>query len=119
MMSKAYRRLSIKYEDMETNPYKTFRDIVVFINAVCKFNNRVDEEKLKNSIETTTFDKLKRFEEEGSFKENVFLENKKIKPKFFYLGKENNWKTILNDEIKDKMNTYYQKDLIDLGYEKN
>ena len=37
----------------------------------------------------------------------------------FYLGKENNWKTILNDEIKDKMNTYYQKDLIDLGYEKN
>ena len=26
---------------------------------------------------------------------------------------------VLNDEIKNKMNTYYQKDLIDLGYEKN
>ena len=119
MMSKAYRRLSIKYEDMEADPYKTFRDVIVFMNAVCKFNNRVDEQRLKNSIETTTFDKLKKLEEEGSFKENVFLKNKKIKPKFFYLGKENNWKSILNDEMKNKMNTYYQKDLIDLGYEKN
>ena len=119
MMNKAYRMLSIKYEDMEKDPYKTFRDVVVFINAVCKFNNRVDETKIKNSIESTTFDKLKKFEEDGLFKENVFIENKKTKPKFFYLGKENNWMTLLNDETKNKMNTYYQKDLIDLGYEKN
>ena len=111
--------LSIKYEDMEKDPYKTFRDVVVFINAVCKFNNRVDETKIKNSIESTTFDKLKKFEEDGLFKENVFIENKKTKPKFFYLGKENNWMTLLNDETKNKMNTYYQKDLIDLSYEKN
>ena len=119
MMSKAYRGLTIKYEDMEKDPYKTFRDIVVFVNAVCKFNNRVDEKKIKNSIETTSFDKLKKFEEEGLFKENVFSKSQRVKPKFFYLGKENNWKIILNDEIKNKMNTYYQKDLIDLGYEKN
>ena len=79
----------------------------------------MDEKKITNSIESTTFHKLKKFEEEGLFKENVFVKNKKVKPKFFYLGKENNWKTILNDKIKSKMNTYYQKDLIDLGYEKN
>ena len=119
MTSKSYRMITIKYEDMENDPYKTFRDVVVFMNAICKFNTRVDEQKIKKSIESTNFYKLKKLEEEGLFKENVLIKDKKIKPKFFYLGKKNNWKNILKDEIKNKINTYYQKDLIDLGYERN
>jgi len=117
--TKGYKILTIKYEDMLRDPEKTFRDVVVFTNAVCHFNNRVDTKKLTKSIETTNFENLKKFEEDGSFKENIYLEDKRIRPKFFYLGKENKWEKLLTEEIKNKMNEYYKEDLIKLGYEKN
>jgi len=117
--TKGYKILTIKYEDMLRDPEKTFRDVVVFTNAVCHFNNRVDTKKLTKSIETTNFENLKKFEEDGSFKENIYLEDKRIRPKFFYLGKENKWEKLLTEEIKNKMNKYYKEDLIKLGYEKN
>ena len=116
---KIYRMLTVKYEDMENDPYKTFRDVVVFVNTISKFNNRVNEKKIEKSIESTNFEKLKKFEEDGLFTENKNKKDKKEKIKFFYLGKKNNWKTILNDEIKNKMNKIYKDDLIKFKYEKN
>ena len=116
---KIYRMLTVKYEDMENDPYKTFRDVVVFVNTISKFNNRVNEKKIEKSIESTNFEKLKKFEEDGSFTENRYKKDTKEKIKFFYLGKKNNWKTILNDEIKNKMNKIYKDDLIKFKYEKN
>jgi len=117
--SKLYRMLTIRYEDMENDPYKTFRDIVVFVNTICKFNNRVDNNKILKAIESTNFEKLQKFEESGLFKENRYKKDTKEKIKFFYLGKKNNWQNILDDEIKNKMNEYYKDDLIKFQYEKN
>ena len=31
--SKNFRKIIIKYEELETNKYETFRDIIVFLNA--------------------------------------------------------------------------------------
>ena len=62
---------------------------------------------------------MKKFEEDGSFKESKHKKDSKEKIKFFYLGSKNNWKNLLNDEIKDNMNEYYKEDLIKFGYEKN
>ena len=117
--TKGYKILTIKYEDMLNEPEKTFRDVVVFTNAVCHFNNRVNEKKLIRSIESTNFENLKKLEEKGSFKENIYLEDKKIQPKFFYLGKNNKWEKILDEKIKKEMNEYYKDDLIKFNYEKN
>jgi len=117
--TKGYKILTIKYEDILQDPEKTFRDVVVFTNAVCHFNNRVNVKKLTKSIESTSFENLKKFEEDGSFKENIYLEDKKIRPKFFYLGKENKWEKLLSEKLKNEMNEYYKDDLIKFGYEKN
>ena len=114
-----YKILTIKYEDMLNDPEKTFRDVVVFTNAVCHFNTRVNEKKIAKSIYSTSFENLKKFEEDGSFKENIYLEDKRVRPKFFYLGKKNNWKELLEESLKNKMNEYYEDDLIKLNYEKN
>ena len=114
-----YRILTIRYEDMENEPYKTFRDIVVFVNTICRFNKRVNNNKIEKAINSTSFDKLKKFEENGLFKENRYKKDSEEKIKFFYLGKKNNWKNLLDDEIKNKMNKYYKEDLIKFGYEKN
>ena len=56
-----YKILTIKYEDMLNDPEKTFRDVVVFTNAVCHFNTRVNEKKIVKSINSTSFENLKKF----------------------------------------------------------
>ena len=115
MSDKSLRRITVKYEDMESNPKETFKKIISFINKVCRFNQIIDEEKLNNSIKTTTFENLKKGEIEGKFTENVSSEEKKIQ--FFFMGPKNKWKNVLPEDIKYKLNNYFKNDLSILNYE--
>ena len=53
------RKMIIKYEDLEADPYKTFRDVVVFINTLSNYDSKINEKKLNNSLITTEFEALK------------------------------------------------------------
>ena len=112
-----YRRILIKYEDMLKNPYQTFRDIVIFVNTICKFNDNFDEKKFNNSIETTSFKKLKELENQGKFTESVYSIHDNRKVKFFNQGPDNYWKKNLSHELILKMNDYYKDDLKKFNYE--
>jgi len=112
-----YRRILIKYEDMLKNPYQTFRDIVIFVNTICKFNDNFDEKKLNNSIETTSFKKLQELENQGKFTESVYSIHDNRKVKFFNQGPDNDWKKNLSHELILKMNDYYKDDLKKFNYE--
>ena len=112
-----YRRILIKYEDMLKNPYQTFRDIVIFVNTICKFNDNFDEKKLNNSIETTSFKKLQELENQGKFTESVYSIHDNRKVKFFNQGPDNYWKKNLSHELILKMNDYYKDDLKKFNYE--
>ena len=57
-----FRRLFIKYEDLITNKYETFRDIIVFTNTLMNKVEGVNKSKLQKAIETTNFDVLKKKE---------------------------------------------------------
>tara|TARA_Y100000591_G_C21393843_1_gene479501 strand:- start:138 stop:593 length:456 start_codon:yes stop_codon:yes gene_type:complete len=117
MQNNYYRRFTIKYEEMIENPKQIFRDLIVFINAVCRINDKVDVEKLNNAIETTSFKNLQNIEEQGKFSESVYSLNDNRKIKFFYQGPGNDWRKNLDKAMKKKMNEYYNEDLIKLGYE--
>ena len=112
-----YRRMMIKYEDLIENPKQTLRDLIIFINTICRFNNGIDVKKLENAIQSTTFEKLQNLEDTGKFSESVYSDKNEKKIKFFYLGPKNNWKDRLNKDLIKKMNTYYKKDLERFGYE--
>ena len=112
-----YRRMMIKYEDLIKNPKQTLRDLIVFVNTICRFNNGIDVKKLENAIQSTTFEKLQNLEDTGKFSESVYSDKNEKKIKFFYLGPKNNWKDRLNKDLIKKMNTYYKKDLERFGYE--
>jgi len=112
-----YRRLTIKYEDMISKPYEVFRDLIVFVNTLCRFNEGVNSLKLNNSIETTSFDKLKNIENQGNFSESVYSLKDKRKIKFFFLGPKNDWRKELDKSLIKKMNEYYKEDLNKFGYE--
>ena len=117
-----FRRLFVKYEDLITNKYETFRDIIVFTNTLMNRVEGVDKSKLQKAIETTNFNVLKKKEisetfdgSQSSFKSwrKFHSENKNL---FFNLGPENNWKKILNTKISNKIEIGFEKEMKKLGY---
>jgi len=80
-----YRRMTIKYEDMIENPNQIFRDLIVYVNTICKFNNKIDTKKLNNAIQSTNFENLSEIENKGNFGENVYSLKDKRKIKFFFV----------------------------------
>lgn len=112
-----FRRLTLKYEDMISNPEETFRDLVVFINTICKFNDNFDKLKFKNAIESTSFNNLKSLEEKGQFMENVYSVHDNRKINFFNQGPKNDWRKHLDKDLLNKMNNFYKEDLEKFGYE--
>ena len=105
------------FKDLIKDPNQTLRDLIIFVNTICKFNNGIDLKKLENAIQTTTFEKMQNLENTGEFTESVFSSKTKKKVNFFYLGPNNNWKDKLSKDLINKMNTYYKEDLKRFGYE--
>ena len=117
-----FRRLFVKYEDLITNKYETFRDIIVFTNTLMNRVEGVDRSKLQKAIETTNFNVLKKKEVDETFdpSESGFKNWRKFhsenKNLFFNLGPENNWKKILKKKISDKIEISFEKEMKKLGY---
>ena len=73
--------------------------------------------KLKNTLKSTSFENLKKNEIEKGFSEAV-TSNKDYDKKisFFHLGPKNNWKKILNEKLKMKLDESFEKELKELSY---
>ena len=117
-----FRRLFVKYEDLMTNKYETFRDIIVFTNTLMNRVEGVDKSKLQKAIESTNFNVLKKKEvsetfdgSESNFKNwrNFHSENKNL---FFNLGPDNDWKKILKTKITNEIEVNFKKEMEQLGY---
>ena len=113
---KDFEILFIKYEDLENEKYNTFKKIILFINNILKKNNKIDEKKLLNSINSTNFNNLKNKEENEGFEESVISRETGQKKRFFNLGFNNRWEKILPKDILNKLNHNLQNELNELGY---
>ena len=74
----------IKYEDLMDKTYVVFTEIIEFINKITKRTEKINKLKIKNSINSTSFHKLKANEKKFGFSESVKSkkDNKQI-PFFF------------------------------------
>ena len=72
---------------------------------------QIDNKRLKNTIEETSFENLKNLE-----KKEGFLEKQNRKVNFFNQGWENNWKEILPKEISTEIEKKFSKEMLELGY---
>ena len=100
-------KVIIRYEDLINNTEDTFKKIINFLSKLTKI--KYNEEKLVHSVNSTQFKKLQKYEEKYGFRMGQ-------KNKFFHLGKENNWKNLLDLEIEKKIREKYQKEMKELGY---
>jgi len=106
----------IKYEDLMDKTYVVFTEIIEFINNITKNSEKINKLKIKNSIKSTSFNKLKSNEEKFGFSESVKSKKNNKQIPFFFLGPDNDWNKILDDELKNKLNKVFDKNLKEFSY---
>ena len=107
----------IRYEDLLKETYVVFKDIIEFTNKILNIKKKIDRNKIKNSVSSTFFDKLKNEEKKNGFIEAVSSKKNKEKIPFFYLGPDNDWKKILDKGQQSEFTDIFKEDLKELGYE--
>ena len=107
----------IKYEDLINETYFTVKNLINFINKTCRINDSFDKLKVQNAIKTTSFEKLKKIEENYGFSESIKSKNvSNNKVPFFHLGPNNDWKKIFDTKFANKLNTIFEQSLKELRY---
>ena len=104
----------IKYEDLLAYPDKSFVSILNFLSNFFKF--KLDKKKIDNALSSTSFNSLSQMEKSEGFDESPISSKTKKKIKFFHLGKRNNWNTLLDKKLIEKIETQFRNEMSELGY---
>jgi len=104
----------IKYEDILFDARPVFISILKFLSKFVKI--KIEKEKIEKSLQSTSFKTLSKIEEKQGFTESIATNEKNKKVKFFNLGKENNWKKLLDDKTVQKINNVFKKEMKELNY---
>ena len=115
--NKLFPTLIVKYEDLEDKALLILEEVQNFINKVGNLKNKFDKEKAKKCIKNCSFDLLKKEEEKSGFPEALLGQKTQNKIKFFNLGKDNDWKKILPQDILNKLNKILASDLERFKYD--
>ena len=76
----------------------------------------MNDNKKENIIKSTSFEALKKIEDNGNFTENVFVKGRSEKVRFFNKGPSNNWQKTLPKDIRKELETELDNELKELGY---
>lgn len=106
----------IKYEDLHNETFNVFKNLIKFIDKTTNNKNDFDKKKAKNSVQSSSFDKLRNIEKTDGFLESVFSKNDSKKIPFFHLGPKNDWKKILDEKYQKKLNSIFNSNLKELNY---
>ena len=110
------RYLLVKYEDLIENKENIFKNILKFIQKLNNQKIEIDQNKISNILKSTSFNSMKKLETDHGFNESKTktISNKKIP--FFNLGPKNDWKKILSDENREKIEKAFKEEMLELGY---
>lgn len=109
-MEKNY--LLIKYENLLSSPEEEFEKITNYIETL--FDRKFEKKRVLDAINMNSFDKLKDLEKENGFKEAPKFSGSPIS--FFNLGKQNNWKNLLETRISKIIEKEFEKEMEELNY---
>ena len=111
---KTNRYLLVKYEDLISDTKTQFLRMLNFIYTLGNAKHTVDQEKLNNAINTTTFENLQNMEKLMPFHEAKKINNKYVT--FFKYGPKNDWKQILSSKISQNLELEFSTEMKELGY---
>ena len=114
--NKLFPVLTVRYEDFEIETFITFNKVIDFINKIMGAKIPFNKEKAKNCIKSCEFNKLKKMEEQKGFAEAVIKKNSSEKLKFFRMGKDNNYKNLLDKNLIEKINQKFSNQIQKFNY---
>ena len=106
--------LVIKYEDLLNDPFKELDRIIIFLKKFMNF--KYDDYKIQNIINSTSFERMQRMEDDEGFFEMPSKDNDQNKVKFFNKGRKNDWRKYLNKNESDNIENKFEKEMKELGY---
>ena len=108
--------LFVKYEDLLNRKKTTLIKIFKFLDELGFKNLKLDMAKLNKVIETSDFSTMQKLEKNEDFKEGVIDQETGKRKTFFRLGPKNDWKQILDNKYKEKIEIVFKKEMTELGY---
>ena len=90
---------------------------IEFINKITNNTKKFDREKAKKVISNCDFKNLQSLEKSNGFLEALTKKNSKEKIRFFNLGKNNDYRKLLDKDLIIKMNDIFQEELVKYKYE--
>ena len=106
--------LLIRYEDLILDPNLELKKIISFLKKYINFHT--NDNKNNNIIKTTSFENLRKMENEDLFKEAVLDKKTNSKVKFFNLGPKNKWEGKISKEITNSLEKNFFKEMSELKY---
>ena len=107
--------LLIKYEDL-INKKKTISLKIFKYLDLLGLKSNLDMTRLNKAIKTTEFENMKKKEENETFYEAVIDSKTGKRKNFFNLGPKNNWRQLLDEKNKNKIEKNFEKEMLELGY---
>ena len=105
--------LLIKYEDLINNPE---HQLIIIINYLKKFFKlKINDNKIKNILTTTSFDNFRNLENKGLFREANIDKTGEVK-KFFNEGPNKKWQNSLEKSLSNKIEENFLIEMKELGY---
>ena len=77
---------------------------------------KIDDKEIESAIIKSSFNNLKKSEEKFGFDEAPPDDATNKKRKFFNLGPSNEWKKLLSDDTKEKIEEKFKNEMKELGY---
>ncbi len=114
-LDKNNKYLLIKYEDLVNKKKSTLLKVFKYLQTL-GVEFKFDMVKLNKSIKATEFDKMKNLEKKEVFYEGVIDPKTGKRKAFFNLGPKNDWRKILDDKNRIKIEKNFEKEMIELGY---
>lgn len=108
--------LVIKYEDLTQKKKTTLIKIFKFLNNLSPGNFKLNIIKLNKVIKNTEFEIFKKLEQNDSFNEAPIDYKTNKKKVFFYLGPKNDWRKLLDSNIRNSIENSFKNEMLELGY---
>lgn len=109
------KTLFIKYEDLIKNKKTVLIRVFKFFESLGA-KIELDMVKLNKVIKSTEFEKMKDMETKETFRESIVDKETGKKRPFFNLGPKNDWKKILSDKNREKIEKAFREEMLELGY---
>ena len=115
--NKLFPTLVIRYEDLQNETFLTLKKVIDFIEKQINSKNSFNRDKAKKSVQSCDFERLKKLEINEGFNESPISKKDNSRINFFKLGKDNNYKKLLNKDLITKMDLKFKDEIKKYNYE--